>query len=118
MYTLYVKTTISNAFITLVKTTDVQTIIFSITTGILGYKKAKRSTLYSIESLAEYAAKLIKKLNTYSKPEINIVVSGTSNKKKISILKTLKKAKIKSKRITEKVIIIFNGCRKKKIRRL
>ena len=82
--------------------------------GLLGYKKSRRSTNISAQSLGE---KLGEILNKQKIKKINVIVRGFTIKSRF-VIKGIKQHRIKIERIKNVTNTPYNGCRKKKKRRL
>ena len=85
-----------------------------ISCGLLGYKKSRRSTNISAQSLGE---KLGEILNKQKIKKINVIVRGFTIKSRF-VIKGIKQHRIKIERIKNVTNTPYNGCRKKKKRRL
>jgi len=86
---------------------------FIVSTGIAGFKGAKRSTPQAAQDSAQIAGK---KLRERKLRKIILIFKGLSRTRK-SVLKGLKKRHVIIERILDKTSIAHNGCRAKKRRR-
>jgi small subunit ribosomal protein S11 len=81
--------------------------------GNAGFKGSKRSTKYAAECVAQ---KMSEKLVAVKVRKIILVFRG-SNKGRKSIIRKLKKKRIKIRKLIDKTPKAHNGCRAKKRRR-
>ena len=102
----------SNNTIIQVRTSDQTN--FCVSAGLAGLKGAKRSTVYAAQQTVNL---LSQKLKEKKIEGIFLFFRGFGRGRK-SILKTLKKNKIKILQIFDRTGISHNGCRPKKKRRL
>ncbi len=102
----------NNTFIC-VLTIDKQ-VLFSSGTGMLNFKKAKRSTNFAAQNLAYYFALKAYKLGLRF---MQVFFKGFS-KNREPILKSILLAKMKIIFVKDFTNIPFNGCRQKKKRRI
>lgn len=86
-----------------------------LSTGIVGFKGAKRSSSYAAQKVAELMGDRLRLLENRT---INIILifKGLGKGRKF-IIKGLKKSKIDIIKLIDKTPLAHNGCRKKKQRR-
>jgi small subunit ribosomal protein S11 len=84
-----------------------------VSTGTIGFKKAKRATTYAAQQVAEYLGAKLFENKVY---RIIIIFKGVGKGRK-SVIKGFKK-KIKILKIIDKTLTPHNGCRLAKQRRL
>ena len=108
--TLVIRDTSNNILISSINLKD----NYIISCGILGYKKSRRSTNISAQHLGEKAGELLVKQKI---KYIYIIIRGFSIKSRF-IIKGLKQQNIKIRKIKNKTNVPYNGCRKKKKRRI
>nr|YP_010041741.1 ribosomal protein S11 [Cyanophora sudae]QPB15063.1 ribosomal protein S11 [Cyanophora sudae] len=110
---LYINIKFNNVFFTL--TDKKNKVLFSVSAGLAGFKKAKRSSLYAVEITTEY---LIKKLKYNNLNKIYLYIKGVNRKKRKTCIKLLKKAKFRILKIKDITPVAHGNCRQKKSRRL
>nr|YP_010041694.1 ribosomal protein S11 [Cyanophora biloba]QPB15021.1 ribosomal protein S11 [Cyanophora biloba] len=110
---LYINIKPNNIFFTL--TDKKNKVLFSISTGLAGFKKARRSSLYAVEITTEF---LIKKLKYNNLNKIYLYIKGVNRKKRKTCIKLLKRAKFIFVKIKDITPIAHGSCRQKKLRRL
>ena len=84
-----------------------------LSTGIIGFKGAKRSSSYAAQKIAEFMGS---KLKENKVKNIVLTFKGVGKGRKF-IIKGLKKHKINIIKLIDKTPLAHNGCRKKKRRR-
>lgn len=90
-------------------------VLFVVSSGMAGFKKAKRSSLYAVEVTTEY---VIKKISQFNLGKFFLYLKGANRKKRRTCILLLKKAKLFFFKIKDITPIAHGGCRKKKSRRL
>jgi small subunit ribosomal protein S11 len=86
---------------------------FVVSSGIVGFKGAKRSTPQAAQDSAQYAGKKLRELKLR---KIVLVFKGFGRARK-AVLKGLKKRRILIEKILDKTLIAHNGCRLTKKKR-
>ena len=86
----------------------------TLSTGMIGFKGAKRSSSHAAQKVAEFmGSKLVENKVTH----ISLTLKGLGKGRKF-ITKGLKKKKINVLKIVDRTPLAHNGCRQKKKRRL
>jgi small subunit ribosomal protein S11 len=85
-----------------------------VSTGMLGFKGSKCATVYAAQQTTAFVCKKLKKRRV----DGVFVFFKNFSKVRKSIIKTLKKNKIKLLKIIDRTSLAHNGCRKVKKRRL
>nr|YP_006280833.1 ribosomal protein S11 [Cyanophora paradoxa]ADW79187.1 ribosomal protein S11 [Cyanophora paradoxa] len=110
---LYIKITSNNILFTI---TDKRNKVLSIiSSGMVGFKKSKRSSLYAVELTTDY---VIKKIIQYNLYKFYLYFKGINRKKRRTCIALLRKAKLFFLKIKDNTPIAHGGCRQKKSRRL
>nr|AIU44682.1 ribosomal protein S11 [Cyanophora paradoxa] len=110
---LYINIKSNNIIFTVTNKTN--KVLFVISSGMAGFKKAKRSSLYAVEVTTEQVIKKIVQSNLY---KFLLYLKGSNRKKRKACILLLKKAKLFFLKIKDITPIAHGGCRQKKSRRL
>jgi small subunit ribosomal protein S11 len=109
---IYVNCTLNNTIVTL---TDVQgNTKVTASSGTLGHKGAKRSTIYAAREVGEHVGNLARKKRYY---KVQVILKGLGFGKR-SCLKGLKATGLMIPRLEDRTPLPHNGCRAPKKRRM